>query len=351
MHAALCIRQIDRHPWHDPAGRLIETTCLRDNGALGLGHGCALLVLIAHDSSEVVGIGGFDARGNMSAAHPVVTRFGVGLDDDVVALAIVDEDAVGGEGDDGDEIRSDNGHLVAVDAPLVPCLGRQIDKSHAVLLAGFEDDFEFLAGANACWIGLVAGSRVHTVDESSGKSLFCRAEVGHRCPVLPCSPVFPIGEEDGAEIFIVLGCSRAVDHQGTEEAVDVLQTEVAVVHGGAVLGSVELVRHGLSRRNRALSDTGHAIEFSAHVLADTVPVDGGAVGGVVVSNVDDYLITPVGDDGRTWHGAVGENAFPLVAIRCTVDFLDVEPVLACTTRVEDGVVPIGVDVVVSPALA
>lgn len=55
-----------------------------------------------------------------------------------------------------------------------------------------------------------------------------------------------------------------------------------------------------ARSNAALGDTRHTVLVIGASLSDTVPMDGGGIGGQAVDDGDFNHITPVGHNGLTW---------------------------------------------------
>ena len=87
-----------------------------------------------------------------------------------------------------------------------------------------------------------------------------------------------------------------------------------MVPSGSVLSCLELVSHGVSRGNRALSNPWNAVILDVVELADTVPMYGCSVVFKVVGNMDHQVVTPVSDDGRTWNSAIERKRNSFIAI-------------------------------------
>lgn len=271
---------------------LVSTGLSLGDGAGGGGVGSAGAI-VANDTGDTIGVGVVAAGGVPLCAQPVVARVSVGLDNDIVTLAHANSDGIGGVGGESNKIVTNDGEVVAVNGELEVAIGSGVDNSDAVLLASLENSLPLGSVAQAVGVGggrAVVG--VGAVDETALHSR--RATVLGRVPEFKGLGVAPVIEEHHAEIDIVVSSGRAVQDQAAESTLCVLQGEVAVVPGRAVLGDSEVVGLGGTRGDGALSDTWHTIVLTAVELSQTVPVDGSAVGQEVVGDVDFKIVTPVG---------------------------------------------------------
>jgi hypothetical protein len=67
--------------------------------------------------------------------------------------------------------------------------------------------------------------------------------------------------------------------------------------------------------------------------------------------MNDNVVSPIGYDRWPRYGPVGHHALPLVSVRCAVGFIESQPVFDCVVCVRNGLVVIGIDVVLPPTLA
>lgn len=273
------VADVDGEVGHEALEGLVAARGARGDGGDGRWIGGAPGV-VAHDAGDVVGIEVGGAGRDPAGAQPVVAGAGGGLDDEVDALAHGDGDAVGGVGDDGDEVGADDGQVVAVDGELEVAIGGGIDEADAVLLAGLEDGL--VLGAEDALAGVVAEEgavvRVGAVDEAV---LEGRGAAGaRRVPEAEGGVVRPVVEEEHAEVLIVVGRRGAVEdlfrrglmsdvyplmiliaggrgetYQAAKQTLGILQREVTVVPGGSILSDLELVGQFLAGSDGTL---GHA---------------------------------------------------------------------------------------------
>lgn len=205
----------------------------------------------------------------------------------------------------------------------------RVDDAHPVALPGLEVPLDPRPVAEA---GRVAGARavkgVLAVDGGAGE----RRRAGGEARVPPRGErgdVRSVLQDDGAEVFVVVGRRGAVDDHGSLQADRVLQAVVGVVPRGAVLLGDPPVGEALPGRlsclvasagcprardacrgvervsyNRALCDAGHAVIYVVVELPDAVEVNGGPVVLQQVGDVHDDFIAAVGLDGRARDGAV-----------------------------------------------
>jgi len=268
-----------------------------------------------------VGIG--RAAVDPAAAEPVFGEGGgggFGFNDDVVALPDGDLDAVGGIVPDGDEVVGDDGEAVAVDAELKDAVDGDVDEAEEIFLAGLEDHFELLAAANALGVsGAGAVEGVGAVDQAALKG---RGTAKLRdVPSVESFDMRPVLEEESTEVLVVVPVCWAVEYYATEEALRVLQTEVAVVPRRAILRGPEFICHAFTRGDGALSDSWNSVGQQRVELSHAMPMDSGSVADHVVGDVDFDRVTPVGDDGWTGDRSVECHACSAVAIRSAGTFL------------------------------
>lgn len=271
---------------------LVSTGLGLGDGAGGGGVGSAGAI-VANNTGNTIGVGVVAAGGVPLCAQPVVAGGSVGLDNDIVTLTHANLNGIGGVGDESNKIVTNDGEVVAVNGELEVAIGSGVDNSDAVLLASLENSLPLGSVAQA--VGVSGGRAVVGVGAVDETVLHSR-----RATVLDCVPegkglgVTPVIEEHHAKIDIVVSGGRAVQDQASESTLCVLQSEVAVVPGRAVLGDGEVVGLGGTRGDGALSDTRHTIVLAAVELPQTVPVDGSAVSQEVVGDVNLKVVTPIG---------------------------------------------------------
>ena len=91
--------------------------------------------------------------------------------------------------------------------------------------------------------------------------------------------------------MVPVGGVGAVDDDGAQQALAVLDGVVRVVPAGPVLGRLPLVGVAVSGSDGTLGLRGGAVGIVGVELADVVPVDAGAVVGKVVADFDLDVVT------------------------------------------------------------
>lgn len=127
------------------------------------------------------------------------------------------------------------------------------------------------------------------------------------------SLVIPIVQKQITKVFVVVGCSRSVDDDSTDDTLPSLEGEVRMVPGGTVLLSLPGVGDALPGSGWALGDRSHTIIRIGVVLANTVEMDTRAIEGCSqgVLDMDHNDVTPIGNESWTGkcavdgHGAAG----------------------------------------------
>ena len=154
----------------------------------------------------------------------------VGVDDNIVPLPDADVHAGHGNRRDGDQISSNDLEGVSDEAEGEGVLDRCIDDADEMLLAGCEHEF-LVATASAGRVDVFAVEKdIVTVgrrswkagDKGVGGAHDAGGELVDRAEV-------PIRDGQWAEVDVVVGRCRAVDHDWTKNAVSVLPREVRVV--------------------------------------------------------------------------------------------------------------------------
>lgn len=269
------------------------------SAALSLGDGAdsgwigSARAVIAHNASDTVCILVVAASRIPLCAQPVVARSGISLNDDVVALAHADAHGFCGVGDNWDEIVANNGQIVAVNRELEVAVGSGVDDPDAILLASLKGSLPFGSVAQALCVGRSRTVEcVCAVDETVLHGRW--PSVLHNIPQGKCLGVTPVVEEHHAKVLIVVSRGRTIQDQASKSTLCVLQGEMAVIPGRAVLSDLEVISLGGTRRNGAFGDTRHTVVVTAVELPQTVPVNSSAVSQEVIGDVNLEVITPVG---------------------------------------------------------
>lgn len=233
------VGHVERHMGHQALERLIAAALGRDNGRVA--RRVSLVGLVVSDNASDVGCVAVVRAGRVpTRSQPVVAGLGVGLDDDVVPLADADQDAVRLVGDDRDKVGGDDSQAMAVDGELKVAVGRDVDNAHTVLLSSLKVDFKLLATADTLLIGRAgAVERVCAVDEAVLHD--GRTTLPGLVPQGEGLGMRPVLEEHGSQVLVIVGRSRTVDVHGAEQPLSILQSEMTVVPGAAVLSRAELV--------------------------------------------------------------------------------------------------------------
>lgn len=175
---------------------------------------------IGEDSATEVVVGTGTILSDLGA-EPVVADCLVCRYDNLVALADGEEDPLSGNWFDGDEVTSNDCHIVVIERHTDVVVNGCVDQAEKVLLALRNGVF---AVTTSTFSGL--GSTVHN-DVVSWWRWRSSLEVGigngfH----LERSLIVPIRDLKWTEIDIVVGGSRAVNDNGTSETIAVLRAEM-----------------------------------------------------------------------------------------------------------------------------
>lgn len=151
----------------------------------------------------------------------------------------------------------------------------RVDDAEPVLLAGLEDSLPLRARP------LVGVRAVDQAVLHSGRS----SDLS-RVPQSEGLSVAPVVEEEDTKVLVIVGSGGSVQHHSSVQAFRILQTEVAVVPGRAILRDLELVGHRVARHDGALGDARDAVLLCAVQLPQSMPVNRRSVVGKVVCDVD-----------------------------------------------------------------
>ena len=89
--------------------------------------------------------------------------------------------------------------------------------------------------------------------------------------------MIPVIQKDMSKIHVVVCSRRSIDDDSTKHPIPCLDVKVRVVPSSAVFHSAPPISVGVSRGNRALRNTWHAIHEIGPILADSVKVKTSAV--------------------------------------------------------------------------
>jgi len=278
------------------------------------GAGEAVVVHNAFDIARVVELG---ASLLVVGTHPVVARFLIGLDEDVVALADVDVEDVGLVRDDRNKVGGDDGELVAIDVELEGRLDGSVDDADQVSLARLEVHLE----ARSCLRSAVVRTpHVHTVDEAGvhdARTVFrCISDSLSKVVLRVDGFVAPILEDSKPSVDVVIRRARTVDGHGAKYTVVCLESKVRVVPSRAIVASHKGVGHLLAWCEGTLRDGGHAVHLVGAKHAKSVEVERCSVVLKLVFEVNYNSVAPAGFDERAGHLAVDHEADTGNAIGC-----------------------------------
>lgn len=118
--------------------------------------------------------------------------------------------------------------------------------------------------------------------------------------------MIPVVQKEHTQVLIVIGRSRAIDHDSTKDTLPRLQSKVGMIPSRAILRCLPSVRYSIFRGCGTLSDRDDTILIVGIVLTNAVPVNTSAILRVdqVVRNMNSDCITPVREDCWSRNSAV-----------------------------------------------
>jgi hypothetical protein len=182
-------------------------------------------------------------------SHPnYVRRLSYSFDDDIGSLTNTKRHHIYFTGNDRNEVISDNGHDLVVDAELLHTLGTRVDQADAIGLTRLELESGYTSIRRASDFINLAGVIHLSVDQVvvAHRRLSALGFYGHDVfnDVIVIGVIL-IRKHDRPEIFIVLSIVMwSVDDHRTEETASSLSTIVGVVPGCAVQICTESVCEG-----------------------------------------------------------------------------------------------------------
>lgn len=166
----------------------------------------------------------------------------ISLNDDIVSLATTHVQPFGFVWSNGNEIGSNDGHLVVIKVKGVHILDGSVDESESMLLAGLELPESVLA--SAC---TVLRSNVVTVEKVVGG--WGSTKVSNTVSLLESGDAKRIVNHDRTHVQVIVRCGRTVDDDWATNTLAVLSEKMAVIPSGTIRGSVELVSLGGARND------------------------------------------------------------------------------------------------------
>ena len=163
-----------------------------------------------------------------------------------------------------------------------------------MLLSGRESDLAVLALACSVFVG--------TINQNGVGVGRWHGQLGVRagdCGNLEHGLIIPISDGIRAEIDVVVGGSRSIENDRTNDAVTILARVVGVVPRRSILSGLEGVGVCISRSNWALRDARNTIGTAVVQLPQTVPVDGGSIVLHLVGDCHRDHVAPVGHNCRS----------------------------------------------------
>ena len=219
-------------------------------------------------------------------AEVVVGCWLIGGHHNIISLSDGDGELFGLVGNDGHKISGDDSEGVSIKLHLEVIVDTIVDDAHEMFLAGLELE-RCSCASRSIWLDVLAVDQVIGGSwRSESLSELIRLKDGQRG--------VPVADHDGAQIDVIVGRGRSVDNHRTQDTGTVLGGEVCVIPCCAILSGLETVCLSLTRCNRTLSDTRHAIFRIGIQLSEAVPVDASAIGLEVVVHSDFDPVTPVG---------------------------------------------------------
>lgn len=143
----------------------------------------------------------------------VVAVYGlIGFDDDIVSLADADEEILGREWLDSNEIGRDHCHVVAVEADFEVVICSSVHESKTVFLAFFDSGMLVLSSTSCI--------DVCAVDEDIVGSGTATSQASRELPD-SCEGwlIEPVRDRHYSKVSIVVGCSRPINDDGAPNPV------------------------------------------------------------------------------------------------------------------------------------
>ena len=136
----------------------------------------------------------------------------------------------------------------------------------------------------------------------------------------------PITDQDWVPRFIPICTAGAMNDHRPSHAIRILQRVVTVVPAVAILQSLEIVGITATGSNGALCHAIHTIGLVGVELSEAMPMNCGAIGFDVISDMDSNVVAPAGFDQWTGIRAIHDFAFRLkVSIWGYCLVLDIKP--------------------------
>lgn len=112
----------------------------------------------------------------------------------------------------------------------------------------------------------------------------------------------PVVQEEHAQVFIVIGRSRAIDDDTTKNTLPCLKRKVRVVPGTSILSCSPSVCDSVPGSSRALRYRDNTILIIGVILSNTVPMNASAVSRIdqVVCHMDSNGVAPICE--QRWAG-------------------------------------------------
>ncbi len=151
-------------------------------------------------------------------SQPVVTRWSICLDNDIVPLSSIDNNTVGVVWLDRDKVVGNHFELMAVNTELELAVGGDVDQADQVLLARLENRLGFLAPTNAtlipnCRAVECVGSIDKEIAERLGNAIFLFVTPGAEGRY-----VRPVLKKQRIEVLVIISCRRTVEYQCSEQS-------------------------------------------------------------------------------------------------------------------------------------
>lgn len=274
-----------------------------------------------------------------NGSDPVVIHRLVCLDDNIVALTHSDGNVVGGKWDDGHEVTGNDRQVMVVYRESEVSVHSRVHEADPILLPTDKLCLEPLT--NCVTI---------TVDPNIGH--INKTRVYHWCSRVSDlvhvhfieRAMRPVIEKQHTEVFVVLSCRRAMNHNAAKHSLPCLKREMRMIEACPILLGPPGIGVTCPWGNWTLGNRDSAVHLVIEKLSDPMKMNTGAIVFQIVFYMNLDGVSPVCLHGGAWILAIDEHHGSIDAIGGSCGIGDVKPVLSHNTCVRGFRIVVGIDI-------